>query len=247
MLMVLLFAAAMLQWRAGAFTGALTGDASAHYVSGLMVHDWLLNQFGSNPVRYLINYHAHLPLTAIGLWPPFYYGIEAIWMLLLGVGKPAMLWLSGSTTALLGLAVGTVVARRAGWIGGVLAGLVLLGNPLVQRASNELMLDVAAALGCFLAALAYAAYLARGRWGTALGFGLLAVIAMMTKYNALALAFLPSLCVLIGRRWDLLRRPSFYAPGVIVGVLAGPWYMLGHGLAEQGSNSHFDICVSNIG
>ena len=234
MLIMLLAAAVMLQWRAGAFAGALESDATAHYVSGLMVHDWLLNQFGANPVRYLINYHAHLPLTAFGLWPPFFYGVEGIWMLALGVGKPAVLLLSSTTAAALGLAVGLVVARRGGWIGGLLAGLVMLGNPLVQRASNELMLDVAAALGCFLAALAYAAYLARGRWSAAVGFGLLAVIAMMTKYNSLALAFVPPLCVLIGRRWDLLRRPSFYAPAVIVGVLAGPWYVLAHGLSEQG-------------
>ena len=234
MLVLVLAAAIMLQWRAGAFTGALQGDATAHYVSGLMVHDWLQNQFGSNPVRYLINYHAHLPLTAFGLWPPFYYGVEGIWMLAFGIGKPAFLLLSSTVSGLLGLAAGLVVARRAGWIGGLLAGLVLVGNPLVQRANNELMLDIAAALGCFLAALDYAAYLARGRWAAALGFGLLAVIAMMTKYNAFALAGVPLLCVLIGRRWDMLLRPSFYTPAVIVGVLAGPWYGLAHGLSEQG-------------
>ncbi len=234
MLIMLLMVVVVLQWRAGAFTGALQGDAIAHYVSGLMVHDWLLNQFGAKAVRYLINYHAHLPVTAFGLWPPFYYGIEGVWMLLSGVGMPAMLLLSGSASAFLGLAVGLVVARRSGWMGGLLAALLLVGNPLVQRASNELMLDVPAALGCFLAALAYAAYLAGGRRGAALGFGLLAVIAMMTKYNALALALVPPLCVLIGRRWDLLRRPTFYLPAAIVGVLAGPWYVLAHGLSEQG-------------
>jgi hypothetical protein len=235
MFAVLLATTALLQWRAGGFAGTFTGDAAAHYVSGLMAHDWLQDRPGSNPVQYLINYHAHLPLTAFGLWPPFYYGIEALWMLLIGIGVPAMLWLSGSITALLGLTVGLVAERRTGWIGGLLAGLLIVGNPLVQRASNELMLDVANALACFLAALAYAAYLVRGRRGAAmLGFGMLAATAMMIKYNAVALAFLPPLCVLIGRRWDLLRRPSFYTPAVIVGVLAGPWYVMTHGLAEQG-------------
>ena len=200
-----------------------------------MAHDWLQSHPGGNPVQYLINYHAHLPLTAFGFWPPFYYGIEALWMLLVGTGTAAMLCLSGSITALLGLAVGLVAARRAGWVGGLLAGLLLVGNPLVQRASNELMLDVANALACFLAALAYATYIAHRRRGAAaVGFSLLAVTAMMIKYNAVALALLPPLCVLIGRRWDLLRRPSFYTPAVIVGLLAGPWYVMTHGLAEQG-------------
>lgn len=224
----------LLQLRNGAFDGVISGDSVGHYMSGLMAHDWLRDSFGRNPIRYMIDYHAHLPATAIGLWPPLYYGIEALWMLVAGTSTLSVLLLSATSTSLLGLTAGLVVSRRAGRLWGLAAGLLVVGNPLVQRASNELMLDVVNGLVCLLAALVYAAYLGRGRWQAAAGFGLLAAAAMMTKYNALALVFLPPLCVVIGRRWDLLRRPSFYFPAVMVALLAGPWYVMTHGMAEQG-------------
>ncbi len=232
---VLLAVVAALQWAAGAYTGAFVSDVPGHYITGLAVHDWLRHHFLGNPVPFVIDYHAHLPMTAFGLWPPLFHGVEGVWMLVFGTGRASILVLSAAVTAALGTAVGIAVARRAGWIAGGLAGLLMVANPLVQRASAELMLDVPCALAGFLAALAYAAFLERSRWGrAALAFGLLATAALLIRYNAVALAVVPPLCVLIGRRWDLLVKPGFYAPAAVVAVLAGPWYLLTRGLAEQG-------------
>lgn len=230
---VLLCAVVLLQWAGGAFSGAFQADAAAHYVTGLAIHDWLRAPT-ANPIRFVIDYHAHLPATAFGLWPPLFHAVEAVWMFAAGTGKTGVLLLSGLVAAATGSAVAIAAAPRAGWPAAGLAGLILATNPLVQRGSAELMLDTPCALAGFLAALAYAAYLARGRWGAALGFGVFAVAAMLVKYNAFALALVPPLCVLIARRWDLLLRASFYAPAVIVAVLVGPIYLKTAGLSQQG-------------
>jgi hypothetical protein len=237
-LFVLLLAVVVgIQWQGDANTGFIANDAAAHYVTGLAVHDWLRGlpgTLGGNPLRFVIDYHAHLPLTGFGLWPPLYHGVLAVWMMVAGTSKASVLLLSGVVAALTGAAVGLAVARQAGWACGVVAGLLMAANPLVQRAAAELMLDLPCALASFLAAWAYAAYLARGSWRLALLFSACAVAAMLVKYNALALALVPPLCVLILRRWDLLLRPSFYLPAIVVAVMVGPLYLKTHGFVEQG-------------
>jgi len=109
---VLLGVVLLLQWRAGAFTATFGTDASAHYLSGLMAHDWIAAGPGGNPVRYSIDYHAHLPPTSFGHLPPVFYGVEAVWMLGAGTGKASVLVLSAVVTAALGLV--RAVGRRDG-------------------------------------------------------------------------------------------------------------------------------------
>ena len=234
---LLLAVVVLLQWQGGAFTGFFANDAAAHYVTGMAVRDWLGGLPSTalrNPIRFVIDYHAHLPLTGFGLWPPLYHAVEGLWMLLIGSSKTSVLLLSGIVTALTGTAVGLAVCRRAGWVEGLFAGLVMVANPLAQRASGELMLDMPSALAIFLAVRVYAAFLARGGLGIAIAFGICAVAALLVKYNTLALALVPPLCVLIARRWDLLLRRAFYAPAVLVAVLAGPLYLKTRSFVEQG-------------
>lgn len=155
-LFVLLLAVVVgIQWQGDANTGFIANDAAAHYVTGLAVHDWLRGLPGTlsgNPLRFVIDYHAHLPLTGFGLWPPLYHGVLAVWMVVAGTSKASVLLLSGVVAALTGAAVGLAVARQAGWACGLVAGLLMAANPLVQRAAAELMLDLPCALASFLAA-----------------------------------------------------------------------------------------------
>jgi hypothetical protein len=70
-------------------------------------------------------------------------------------------------------------------------------------------------------------------------FALLASAALMVKGNGAALALLPPLAILIGRRFYMLRQWSFWIPIPIVAVLAGPWYVLTYGLIEAGFRYSF--------
>jgi hypothetical protein len=222
------------QWHMGAYAAELGYDEASHYASGLMMHDYLLHGLGTSPVRFLIEWHSHYPLVGIGHWGPLYYGVEAGWMLLAGTSRAAALALSAVVAALTGTVIYAVTARRAGRVLGVLAGLAFVISPIAQAGSGAVMLDLPIALLCLSAALAYAAWLRDGWWGWALAFALLAAAALLVKGNGACLALLPPFVVLIGRRWDLLRRWSFWLPAPVVGVLAGPWYAVTDGQVEAG-------------
>jgi hypothetical protein len=96
------------------------------------------------------------------------------------------------------------------------------------------MLDIPIALVCLGATYAYARYLQDGLVRHSVAFALLASAAMLIKGNGACLALLPPLAVLFARRFDLLRRPSFWVPVPIVAVLVGPWYMLTYGMVAAG-------------
>jgi hypothetical protein len=48
---------------------------------------------------------------------------------------------------------------------------------------------------------------------------------LLVKYNALALALVPPLCVILTGRHYLWRSKSFWLPAAVVLVIAGPWYL----------------------
>jgi hypothetical protein len=222
------------QWHVGAYGAELGYDEASHYASGLMIHDYLLHGLASSPMGFLTTWHSHYPLIGIGHWGPLYYGVEAVWMLLAGTSRAAALALSAAVAAATGTLIYAITARHAGRVLGVLAGLAFVISPIVQAGSSAVMLDLPIGLLCLVAALAYAAWLNEGWWGWALMFALLAAGALLVKGNGACLALLPPFVVLIGWRWDLLRRWSFWLPAPVVGVLAGPWYAVTYGQIEAG-------------
>ena len=60
------------------------GDAPAHYVTGVMVYDYLRLAAGSSPVHFAEAYYVRFPKVAFGHWPPAYYAIQAAWYFLFG-------------------------------------------------------------------------------------------------------------------------------------------------------------------
>src|SRR5690242_15743126 len=71
----------LLQLLNGAFRHEFVYDAIGHYTTGLLLHDYLLSGTWSHPLNYAINYQEHYPFVGLGLWPPFYHAVEAVWML----------------------------------------------------------------------------------------------------------------------------------------------------------------------
>jgi hypothetical protein len=69
----------------------------------------------------------------------------------------------------------------------------------------------------------WARYLDVERLRIAIAFGATAALAVLIKGNALFLALVPPISILLGRRWHLLRRRGLWAAALLVLLVAGPW------------------------
>jgi hypothetical protein len=184
-----------LQIRLGAYRSELDGDESSHYVSGLVVHDYLAAGLLESPLAFLRRFHSSYPLVGIGRWGPLYYGVEALWMMLFGWGRIAMIALSATMTAAVALAIYGTASRPFGHVLSAFAALAFVASPIVQTGSDSLMLDVPIALLCWFAMLAYRHYLETRRTRFCLTFALLAAAGMLIKGNTTATVLL-GLCAL---------------------------------------------------
>lgn len=225
-LLVLTGLAISLQWLAGAYSGAFGGqwDEAAHYVTGLMIRDYLVDGVPANPLDFARDYYVHYPRVAFGLWPPVFHIVSAVWMLLFGVDRSSVLILMAAVTALWAYLAFRLMRHLTGTWQAAASALLLVCLPGTQMSASAVMLDMPLCLVMLLAAAAYAKYLNTMTMRHAVEFGVLAAIAVLVKYNAIALVFLPLISVVVLNRFDLLRRKSFWAPAAIVVVLAGPWY-----------------------
>jgi hypothetical protein len=224
---VLFFLLALaLQWRSHAYRAEFgaTLDEPAHYVTGLMTHDYLVSGFHEAPLAFAREYYLHYPKVAMGHWPPFFYALQALWTIPFGVSATSVLMLMALLSALLALLVCEILRAEFDSITGLVAAIVLLTLPAVAEFSSEVMAEIPMALVVLLAVRAYGRYLDTMRWRYAIQFGVFASLGLLTKGTGVELAMVPPLAVVLGRRWRLPGRASFWFPAVLVLAIAGPWY-----------------------
>jgi len=204
------------------FGGTL--DEAAHYVTGLMVRDYLAAGFPGPALPYARDYYVHYPKVAFGHWPPLFYLIQAAWTLLFTASRTSVILLMAAITALLAAILCDSVRREFSLTLGAAAAALFISLPVIEEFSRLVMAEMLVALLVLLAVLAYGRYLDTGRWQSAFWFGIWFTLAMLTKGTAIQLAIVPPFAVLAGRHWQLLRRFSFWLPAILVLGLAGPWY-----------------------
>jgi hypothetical protein len=162
-------------------------DEAAHFVTGMMVYDYVRGHLGENPLAFAEQYYARYPKVALGHWPPGYYLLQAV-----GAGvwqAHALNWL---------LALGFVLAwwrALRGVLGAALAlgsGAWLLSLPVLHRCAELVLSDWGAVLCTWIAGAIWVS----GR--PTLWLVAVASLAILTKGNAWmilpALAFAPVLC-----------------------------------------------------
>ncbi len=217
----------LFQWQNQAYLAEFgsEGDEAAHYVTGLMVRQYVLDGMPENPYRYAERYYVHYPKVAFGAWPPLYHLASGAWMLAFSGDRASILMLMALLSACTAFLITRFLATETGEGAGIIGGLIFLTLPAVQKLSTKVMMDTMVALLSCAAVFCFARYLERERTRDAALFGLLAAAAILTKYNALALAFVPLLSVVFTGNYRLLKRGAFWLPAGIVVVLAGPWYV----------------------
>ena len=241
--LIILLVTLLLQLRSGAHSAALGAepDEASHYVTAVMVRDYIARGLPGNPVTFAKDFYIHYPRVAFGLWPPLFHLLSGVWMLAFGTDRTSIMFLLAAFTTAWAFIFYRVSRTALGTTGAAVAAVLLVLLPITQKSTSAVMLEMPLAVTMLLAMAAYAHYLETERTADALLFGLCAAVALLVKYNALALALVPPLCVILTGKHHLWRSKSFWLPALVVLIIAGPWYLtmrhLGLSAAELGTRT----------
>lgn len=228
---LLTLAAFLLQWTGGAYHSELGEDPDepAHFVTALMVRDYLAAGAPWPPMRYAETYYEHYPKVALGHWPPGYYAVSAIWMLVFGASKGSLLALQAVLTGLCA-ALLFHLARRVASVPqalGVVACFLLV--PTVVALSREVMSDLLVGLLVLVGVMLLTRGLESGERRYWMAFGLIAAAGLLTKGSGALLLVIAPVSILLSWRLDLFRKASFWAPMAFAIAVSAPWYWLSPG------------------
>jgi hypothetical protein len=226
-----------LVWSSGALVSELSSapDEAAHFVTGLMIHDYVTTALFTPPVEFAERFYLHYPKVAFGVWPPLFHLMEAGWMLVFSPTRVAVLALMILLTTGVAWALTSLLRPRLGTGLALLAAVLLVSITPFQSSTGTVMADTLVTLWSVLAAAAYVKYLEKGRWQESVLFGVLASLALMTKYNAGALALVPPMALVLSRRVLMVKRWTFWLAAGVVLVLTSPWYVLNRDLVVYAS------------
>lgn len=198
-------------------------DEAAHYVTGLMIRDYIADGIPRHPMRFAEEYYDHYPKVALGNWPPFFYMIQAAWTLPFSPSRGSVLLLMAFLTALLAQLVYHSMKKDFGPALAMFGALLFVSLPLIQKYSSLVMTEIPIALFAFIATLCFGRFLDDEKASRSIFFGLFASAAILTKGSGLYLAFVPPIALILCRKFALLKRVGFWASAVIVAFLCAPW------------------------
>jgi len=219
-----------------ALGSALIGhpDEAAHYVTALMVHQYLREALGQDPVAFAQGYYLHYPKVAIGHWPPVFPLAVASWMLVVGTSVAAVLVLQVVLAAASGAVLFVTLRSRTGeWLACTAAGLWMLLR-LNQESYVVVMAEPLLALFVLLATIRAARYLESGRTRPLVEYAVASTLAVMTKGSGLALLGLPALAAFLTGRRALLRDWRIHAAPAGVALASAPWTLLTFPMVRNG-------------
>jgi Dolichyl-phosphate-mannose-protein mannosyltransferase len=214
-----------LQRLGGAYKNEFGGhpDEAGHYVTGLMVRDYLASGFHKGPMPFARDYYDHYPKVALGNWPPLFYVMQSAWTLIFPPTRASMLLLMAFLSTLTAMVLFYVLKSQFNYSKALLGSLLFLSLPLYQTQAAMLMGEVPVTLLALIATVFWGRFLDRKNAANSLAFGLFASLTILTKGNGVLLALVPPLALIFGRQLSLLKRPAFWIPALIVPILCGPW------------------------
>lgn len=235
------------QHLAGAYQSEFGGhpDEGAHVVTGLFIRDafvegfhWMTNGFQRSPVavgkEFANDYYAHYPKIGLGVWPPAFYLVQSAWTLPFDATTRTLLLLMAVLAGGVGLLVYRGLRCEYGVLAAGLGVFLVLCLPLVRTYYGMVMAETLSALFMLGAMLAFGEFLDREQKKSALWFGILATLAILTKGTGLALALAAPFALLWTRRFHLLKRPALWVGVLIIVLVAGPWTWATRNLGKGG-------------
>ena len=210
-------------------------DEAAHFVSSLMIYDYLV-AFPRDPLAWAGQYYLHYPKVAIGHWPPGYHALEALWWLLVGPSRfTAMLlqWMIGVAA----LSILYRLVRSFLPLPVTLAILALtIATPVFQNSLEQTMADLCCLLWSVLLMHASVRLIQR-QDGVSLSLVVLWLLAAaMTKGTVVFLVPVPAIALLLSRQPIRIPMRWLFVAGCGVLAAAG-WYLAMGGIVAWGGMS----------
>jgi 4-amino-4-deoxy-L-arabinose transferase-like glycosyltransferase len=237
LILALLFVTCLLlHWRAGTLDSEFGRyqDEGIHYVTGLLVHDFLLSGHWSAPMRFAERFYVHFPKVGLGNWPIGFPLIQTAWTLVFGVSRVSLLMCMFLLTALLAFAVYRAAAEEFGTVYALLAALLLIASPLTQEQSAMVMTEIPLALTSFLAIVALTRFLQLHRTSDSLAFAGWTAAAILIKGDGWVIVFVVPLALLFTQRLRLLLNPRTWLAAIVVGILCIPYTLFTLRIVTQG-------------
>lgn len=220
----LLLVTVALQWFGHSYTSEFGGaDESAHFVTGLMIRDYVAAGFPSTPIKFAEGYYLHYPKVAFGMWGPLLHVTEAAWILILPPTHFTLLLLMALITTITATVLYWALVDEFGIGLALIGGLLFVALPTVQRYTGMIMADPMVGMLDFCAALYFGRYLNTRHWKHVMGFAAFTCLSILTKGNGVALAVVPAFAILFTRQFSILKERSLWAAAAIVICIAGPW------------------------
>jgi len=211
--------AILLQLSAGAYHTELAGypDEPSHYVTGLMIRDYIVSGFPTSPIAFAKEYYSHYPKVAFGHWPPFFHTLEALWMMFFTESRTSILALMALFTALSATILTLWFAKLFGHISLILVGLIWVSLPAIQEETSMVMLEMLFAAVTLLAVAALDRYLVKPSGDNALRLGLLTLLSIMTKGNGWLMVPAIFVALVVAGKFRLVFDRSMW---VVAGITA---------------------------
>ncbi len=218
----------VIQWGGGAFHAEFDGfsDEASHFMTGLMLRDYMLQWPFPSPRVWAEQYYIHYPRVALGHWPPLFHLVEAAWWLFLPPSRSTVMLLIGLLGTVSALAFYRLARRMAtpGWAL-VFSGL-LVATPVFQRAAARVMTEQLILLLAVLFLDALVRFVEGGARREAVKLAVYCCLSVLVKGTGLSLVLAPVLALLIMRRPIHLRKaaPPALAVGAVILACVG-WYL----------------------
>ena len=183
----------------GAYAAEFDGypDEAAHFMTGLMLRDLMVQWPLAHPVTWVEQYYLHYPKVAFLHWPPLFHAVEAVWWLFLAPSRATGMLLIG----FIGLAAALAFYRLARGLAhpalAAAAACVLIAAPVFQESVSQIMAELPILL-CELLLLGALARFLKDRQSGATQAALWCALALLVKGTGVCLV--PALLAVCARR-----------------------------------------------
>jgi Dolichyl-phosphate-mannose-protein mannosyltransferase len=221
---LLLLLTVTLQWIGQSYSSEFGGaDESAHFMTGLMIRDYIAAGFPGTPMKFAEDYYLHYPKVAFGMWGPLLQVTEAVWTLIFPPTHLTLILLMALITTVTAAALYWALADEFGMGLAFMGAVLFVALPTIQRYAGMIMADPMVGLLDFCAALYFGKYLNTRRTKHVLGFAAFTCLSILTKGNGVALAVVPAFAILFTRQFSILKERSLWVAAAIVIGVTGPW------------------------